>query len=245
MYIKFFAWGSSPFASSLCRAALQTDFNAHASRITFARKTDKSCRFQQQWMGWRTLMCGAGQERTMSLANLSVMLNKGRIIFGVCQVQSDKVFGILSSAILLVGIYRRAPTLGVGTCVSVVPVVYSDDGQELAMKFFANKEEKEEELRPMWTSGHQEKYSSSSTPSPKFHQKIVEMDNVKVPSHGKYEQDGAGINDSSLGMTMSLCAEGTVGNDAINAGRLNKNQQKGPNYASLSIECSVHNNSLI
>jgi hypothetical protein len=54
--------------------------------------------------------------------------------------------------------------------------------------------------------------------------KIVEMVDVKVPSGGECKRDGAGIDDSSLGMTMPLYAEGMFGDDAIHAGRI-KNQQ--------------------
>ena len=40
--------------------------------------------------------------------------------------------------------------------------------------------------------------------SRKFNMKIVEMVDVKVPSGGECKRDGAGIDDSSLGMTMPL-----------------------------------------
>ena len=75
------------------------------------------------------------------------MTNKGRIIFGVGQeVQSEKSFATVPHASLLVDRYHRAQTLGAETCVSIVAVVHSDDGQELVMKlFFVNKEEEEEE----------------------------------------------------------------------------------------------------
>jgi cyanophycinase-like exopeptidase len=74
------------------------------------------------------------------------MTNKGRIIFGVGQeVQSEKSFAIVPHASLLVDRYHRARTLGAGTCVSIVAVVHSGDGQELVMKLlFVNKEEEEE-----------------------------------------------------------------------------------------------------
>ena len=89
-----------------------------------------------------------GQERAMPLINLSVMThdeNNGRTIFGVRQVQSDKLFAILVPyASILVDSYHRAQTLGAGTYVSAVAMVHSDDGQELAMKLFVNKEEEEE-----------------------------------------------------------------------------------------------------
>ena len=49
--------------------------------------------------------------------------------------------------------YHRAQTLGAGTCISVVAVVHSDDGQELAMKRFVNKEEEEEERTPNMNIG--------------------------------------------------------------------------------------------
>jgi hypothetical protein len=147
----------------------------------------------------------------MSLANYSVMTNKGRINFGVPrQVQSDKSFTIVPYASLLVDCFHRAQTLGAGTCGSILVaiVVYSDSaGQELVMKLVVGKEEKEGPPT-IWISGHQEKYSTSSTPPWKFHKKIVEMVDVKVPSSGKYKkQDGAGINKSSLCLTMPLYAE--------------------------------------
>ena len=247
MYIKFFAWGST-FASSLCRGALL--IRILCTRITFARKTHKRCRFQQQWMGWRTVMCRAGQERAMSLANLSVMMNKGRIIFGVHQVQSDEVFAIVPSASLASRGYlsQSADPWSWNMrlhCRRRVQWRWTRIGDEILCQHRGERRRTPPDVN-IWTSGHQGKDSSSSTPSQKIHQKVVEMVNAKVPSHGKYEQDGAGINNSSLGMTMPLYAKGTVGeDDAINAGRLNKNQQKGPNYESLSIECSVHNKSLI
>ena len=55
----------------------------------------------------------------------------------------------MTYASLLVDSYHRAQPLSAGTCVSIAAVVHSDNVQELAMKFFVNKEEEEERTPDM------------------------------------------------------------------------------------------------
>ena len=150
----------------------------------------------------------------------------------------------MSSGSLPIDTYHRAQTLGAGTYGSVV-AVYNDDGQEFAMKLFVDEEEEEEQTPGMNIGALREISVLRLLRHENSHKNIVEMVDVKVPSSGECEQDGAGIDDSWLGMTMPLYSEGTLG-DAINAGRLNNRHDKvAIAHGLLSAVAHLHDNGLI
>ena len=139
--------------------------------------------------------------------------------------------------------YHRAQTLGAGTYGSVV-AVYNDDGQEYAMKLFIDDDDDEEDTTPGMNIGALREISVLRLlRQENAHRNIVEMVDVKVPSDGEHE--GAGIDESWLGMAMPLYSEGTLG-EAVNQGRLtNRRDKVAIAHGLLSAVAHLHDNGFI
>jgi serine/threonine protein kinase len=150
----------------------------------------------------------------------------------------------MSSGSLPIECYHRAQSLGAGTYGSVV-AVYNDDGQEFAMKLFIDEDEEEEQTPGMNIGALREISVLRLFRHENAHKNIVEMVDVKAPSSSECEQEGAGIDDSWLGMAMPLYSEGTLG-EAIDAGRLKDRSDKvAIAHGLLSAVAHLHDNGFI
>lgn len=152
----------------------------------------------------------------------------------------------MSSGCLPLDTYHRAQTLGAGSYGSVV-AVYNDDGQEFAMKLFIDDDDDDdEEDTPGMNIGALREISVLRLlRQGNSHRNIVEMVDVKVPSGGEGEQEGAGIDESWLGMAMPLYSEGTLG-EAVDQGKLTSRRDKvAIAHGLLSAVAHLHDNGFI
>ena len=153
----------------------------------------------------------------------------------------------MSSGSLPILTYHRAQSLGTGSYGSVV-AVYNDDGEEFAMKLFIDDDDDaaENERTPGMDIGALREISVLRLlRHENAHKNIVEIVDIKEPSGGECEQEGAGIDGSCLAMTMPLFREGTLG-DAIDEGKLTARKDKvAIAHGLLSAVAHLHDNGLM
>ena len=156
--IKFFAWRSSTFASSLLRGALHT--NCMHMRITVARKTHKRRQFQRQWIGWRALL-RRGQQRAMSFGKFVSHDEQGSDVgsssASVKSSQTSRLSSCHMPAFSWTAITEHRP-LELEHASPLLRWCTVTMYKNWQWNSLLTKRRKKREL-PIWTSGHFEKYS--------------------------------------------------------------------------------------